>query len=184
MRRREPHLREGTVIFISIILAYLLMQTNLLEQTLLATRGLGWLESFFAGVFFTSMFTTAPAMVALGEISQVNPPLQTAFFGALGAVLGDLLIFRFVRDRLSTRIAEFMSTTRFLRKVQRESTRPFFRWVAFFLGGFVIASPLPDELGVTLLGLSKTNTGLFMMIAFSFNFFGILMIALVARSLA
>ena len=58
----------------------------------------------------------------------------------------------------------------------------FFRWFTFFLGGIIIASPLPDELGIGLLGFSKMKVSWFVPVSFVFNFIGICLIGLVARA--
>ena len=55
-----------------------------------------------------------------------------------------------------------------------------FRWLTFFAGGFIIASPLPDELGIALLGFSKLKTSLFVPLSFTFNFLGICLIGIAA----
>ncbi len=59
----------------------------------------------------------------------------------------------------------------------------FFRWLTFLAGGLIIASPLPDELGISLLGFSKMKTSWFIPLSFAFNFIGILLIGWVAKAL-
>ena len=51
-----------------------------------------------------------------------------------------------------------------------------------FLGALLIASPLPDEFGVALMGLAKMPTSEFVPISFSLNFLGILVIGVLART--
>src|SRR3989304_3240061 len=50
----------------------------------------------------------------------------------------------------------------------------FFRWLIAFLGALVIASPLPDELGLMMMGFSKMRTLFFIPISFLLNSLGIL----------
>lgn len=59
----------------------------------------------------------------------------------------------------------------------------YLRWFAFFIGGLIIASPFPDELGIALMGFSKMRILPFMIMSFIFNSLGILVIGLVAKSL-
>jgi hypothetical protein len=56
------------------------------------------IASFLAGLFFTSFFTTAPAVVALGQIALNNNIAIVSVFGALGAVCGDAINGVSVRD--------------------------------------------------------------------------------------
>ena len=58
-----------------------------------------------------------------------------------------------------------------------------FRWLTFFAGGLIIASPFPDELGISLLGFSKMRTSWFIPLSFALNCIGILLIGWVAKAL-
>ena len=58
-----------------------------------------------------------------------------------------------------------------------------FRRVSFFVGGLIIASPLPDELGISLFGFSKIKMSWFIPLSFIFNFIGIVLIGVVAQAL-
>src|SRR3990167_10972742 len=100
-KRKKNIIKDITIISLSIIVAVLLVRTQTLARVFTSTKEMEIIGSFIAGMFFTSIFTTAPAIVTLGEIAQANSVILTAFFGGLGAVVGDLIIFRFVRDRFS-----------------------------------------------------------------------------------
>jgi len=170
------------LVAISVIVAVALVQTDALVGVLTSTRELEYLGSFLAGLFFTSIFTTAPAIVTLGELAQVNGIWATAFFGALGAVIGDLVIFRFIRDGLSEHVALLLGTAGKKRKAKRVFSFRIFRWLTFLVGGLIIASPFPDELGIGMLGLSKMRLAVFIPLSFVFNFLGILAIGSVATA--
>ncbi len=175
--------QDLSIIFFSVLMALVLIKTHALSAILSGAVGLKLLGSFIAGIFFTSIFTTAPAIVSLGEIAQQNSLLLTAFFGALGAVIGDLVIFRFIRDRLSDHLVLLMQHTSYWRRVKALFKLKYFRWGTFLLGGLIISSPFPDELAISLLGFSKMSTRAFIPISFAFNFIGILLIGLVARAI-
>jgi hypothetical protein len=182
-RKNEFLLWDVLIIIVSVAVALALSQTGILMSLLASAAGWQLVGSFVAGLFFTSVFTTAPAIVALGEISLVHPLLSVALFGAIGAVVGDLIIFRFVRDRFSEHVLTLVGHRSLGKRVQALLKLRLFRWVSFFVGGLVIASPLPDELGISLLGFSKLTTQSFIVLSFSFNFVGIVLIGLVAQSL-
>ncbi len=99
---------DFAIIILSIFAAIVLVQTQVLANILATAQEYKLLGSFIAGMFFTSIFTTAPSIVALGEISQMQPILHVAFLGALGALIGDLIIFRFIKDRLSEHLMEMI----------------------------------------------------------------------------
>lgn len=186
MKKRVANgfLRDLGVIGLSIFIAVILVRTDAIVGLLTRTQELEFLGSFVAGLFFTSIFTTAPAIVTLGEIAQEYSLFLTAVVGGAGAVVGDLIIFRFVRDRFSDHLTDLIKTQgagkRLLKVFKRRSSR----WLTFVVGGLIIASPLPDELGVTLLGFSKMKLGGFIALSFVFNSIGIYLIGLAARAFA
>ncbi len=185
IRKREKfrHLAADiAIILVSIALSVVLIKTGALSWFLGATRGLGLFVSFIAGVFFTSAFTVAPATVVLGGMAQEFSVLWVAVFGGLGALLGDFIIFSFVRHRLAEDFKYL------LRKADAERFAyifhlKLFRWLFQFVGAVVVASPLPDELGLAMLGLSKMRPSLFIPLSFFLNSVGILVIGLIARAL-
>ncbi len=182
--RKNNFLLQGVaIIVLSIMVAVILVKTGVFINILTSSRELGWLGSFIAGIFFTSVFTTAPAIVTLGEIAQAGSVLSTAFFGAMGAAIGDLIIFRFMRDRFSAHLMELMRHIGGSRRLKAVFKLKLFQWFTFLVGGLIIASPLPDELGISFFAFSKIRSSLFIPISFTFNFFGILLIGLIAKSI-
>lgn len=181
---RKHLLKDFGVIAVSLVLAILLERSGIVEHLLTATPRVRFIGSFFAGVFFTSIFTTAPAIVALGLIAQASSPIATAAVGALGSVVGDMLIFWIVRDKLSEHIMEHIKEnegwTRFMVLIRTRA----FRWMSFLIGGLIIASPFPDELGVSMMGFSKMKTRWFVPLSYVFNFIGILLIGFAAVALS
>ncbi|HTK33321.1 MAG TPA: hypothetical protein VL335_02110 [Candidatus Paceibacterota bacterium] len=131
--------------------------------------------SFVAGMFFTSVFTIAPASVALGNIASHAPSYIVALWGALGAVCGDLILFYFIRDRFSEDLMNSFGSV-FIRHILRSFHVGFFKWISPVLGALIIASPLPDEFGITLLGFAKTRTLALIPISFIGNILGIYII--------
>lgn len=183
-RRKNNFLaRDIAIIALSVFVAVILVKTEVLVNILTATQERELLGSFIAGMFFTSVFTTAPAIVALGEIANANSIVLTAIFGGVGAVVGDLVIFRFIRDRFSEHLMELVGHRKAGRKVSALLHLRFFRWFTFVVGGLIIASPLPDELGIGLLGFSKMKILWFIPLSLTFNSIGILLIGLVAKAI-
>ena len=173
--------RDLGIIALSVAVAITLAKTGILGGVLTATQELKFLGSFLAGVFFISVFTAAPAMVVIVELARANSPVEVAIFGGLGALVGDLIVFRFIRDTLAediSRLVQGVGNGK-LRSVFRLGL---FKWLTPFIGALIIASPLPDEVGITMLGLSKMRTSLFIPVSLGLNFLGILMIALLAKN--
>jgi len=182
---QETHfMTDIGLIAISTLVSILLAKTQIVTSVLMTTKELELLGTFVAGMFFTSVFTTAPAIATLGELSLGQPLFITATLGAAGAVFGDLLIFRFVKDRIASDILMLLEHRGTFRRFGALFKLRFFRWFTYLLGGAIIASPLPDELGISLLGFSHMKTRYFIFLSFVFNFLGIIGIALAARAIA
>lgn len=179
-------IRDLLVVIFSILVAILLAVTPALSAVLLAGRSWHALGSFIAGIFFTSIFTTAPATVALAEISHSNSLWLTAFFGACGALLGDLFIFKFVRDNVARDFEfifrEIRQEKRWLKIHHHWKELHAFKWLVPLAGALLIASPLPDELGLTILGLSKIKMRVMIPLTFGLNLLGIVVIGLLGRA--
>jgi hypothetical protein len=169
-----------TLLLLSAGLTAYLLYNGWLERALEPFGQLGYLGVFLAGAMFVSTFTVAPAAAVLFTFAETLDPLAVAIIGASGAVIGDYLAFRFIKDRLLKELNPFLKMLHIYRPVNILHTK-YFAWLAPVVGAIVVASPLPDELGLTLLGLTKISTGRFIALTFGLNFVGILLIALAAQ---
>ena len=175
-------IRDSAIVILSIVLAIFISNLDLIEKLLSISENIRIASSFIGGLFFTSIFTTAPAIVFLGEISQVEPIFMVAIIGAIGAVCGDLLVFYLFSTHVSNDLDELMKRVKNnpFKSLTRNGT---FRWISILIGAFIIASPLPDELGIAMMGISRLQLNIFIPISFTFNFLGILAIGLASRLL-
>lgn len=178
---RGNHLYQNLgIVALSILIAVLVANSSALE-VFLSSIGEEWLiGSFLAGILFTSVFSAAPAAVLLGELAQTNSVWLVALTGAFGALAGDYIIFRFVRDRLTEDMLSLLQARK--RRLKKILRLPSARWILAILGFIIVASPLPDELGIALLGFAKTRHRIFFLLSFVANFLGILAIGLAAKS--
>jgi len=174
-------MRDLGIIALSVVIAIVLVKTGALKSLLASAKEIQFIGSFVAGMFFTSIFTIAPAIVALVEIFQINSLFSVAIFGGLGALVGDLIIFRFVKESLSEDVSYLIQKTKSERFFSIFHLK-IFRWLIPFIGALVVASPLPDELGIAMMGLSKMKTSFFIPLSFLLNSFGILIIGLITRA--
>jgi hypothetical protein len=160
------------IIALGIVVAVILSKLGAIDALVSGLRGYSIMAAFVAGLFFTSTFTIAPASVAIAHLAKEMPVPTLAFWGALGAVCGDLILFFFIRDRF---------TVDFMRAIELSRIRHFFhsfhfgflKWLAPVVGALIIASPLPDELGISLLGMSKVKLAVLVPVSYVMNFLGI-----------
>ena len=160
------------IISIGILLAIILSKFGFIDLFVSITKDYYILSSFIAGIFFTSAFTLAPSSIALAHIGVQAPIFSVALWGGLGAMFGDLILFFFIRDRFFDNIIKIIKPST-IKYFMHSLHFGFIRWLSPFIGALIIASPLPDELGIALFGMSKIKTSMLIPITFVMNVLGI-----------
>src|SRR3989344_1808491 len=164
--RRKKVIRDGLLIAVSIVIAVLIHQSNFLENFLKVSYGIYFiLGVFLTGIFFASTFTVAIATSIFLTYSLTHNPLLIAFFGGLGAFVGDSLIFKFLRNDL---IADFEYLEKHFgaRIARRIIHSKLTLWFLPILAALVIASPLPDEVGLLMLASIRLKYHHFFLFSF------------------
>lgn len=173
--------KNTSLLVMSLIAFVFLVQTPLVESIIQEVGQLGYLGAFITGIFFVSTFTVAPAIAVLFHIAEVLNPWEVALLAGLGAMLGDYILFRFMKDKVFEELRPvFMKLPKSKLNILFRS--PYFAWMLPLFGAFIIASPLPDEVGVSVMGLSKIKRWQFFVLAFVLNSVGILLTILAAQA--
>ena len=169
---------------VSVIIAFWLIKSDSLASLLTdSSSQSAYLGAFIAGIFFTSVFTTTPAIVLLSKIAVYSgSPILVATFGAVGALMGDLIIFRFIHERLRSDVFSLVGK-RWSDKLRHIFNKRIYHRYAPFVAAVIIASPLPDELGLAIIGMDERKFHSFELFTFVANFAGILIISLIAVSI-
>ncbi|MBI5151311.1 MAG: hypothetical protein HZA34_01925 [Candidatus Pacebacteria bacterium] len=162
-----------TIVFFSILTSILLFRIEIFHSFLLHLGNFGYIGAFVAGVFFVSTFTVATSALTLFILAETLSPLEIGVIAGLGAVVGDMLIFRFIKDNLTNEIEDIYNHIDRKKHLKKLFHSKYFNWMLPVLGGVIIASPLPDELGVSLIGISKMSNLKFMVLSYVLNSIGI-----------
>jgi hypothetical protein len=170
-RARRELIKDFLLILIGVAFALFLGTSGFLDQ-LIALIGNTAIASFAAGIFFTSVFTLGPASVTLVHVAEHGPLMSVAIWGATGAVCGDLILFFFIRDHFAEHLTKSLKPSS-VRSFLSSFHLGFMKWLSPILGALIIASPLPDEFGLALLGLSKIRLAVLIPISFAMNMLGI-----------
>lgn len=169
----------------SCMLAYALGHAGMFKWIEVHLNSGGYLTAFLAGLLFSFGFTTPFAIGLFITLAPDVHPVQAAILGGAGALLSDLLLFSFARLSLKDELHR-LSLTRMwhclIGMLHRERFHPALRKTALVLtAGLIIASPLPDEIGVTMLGgATRMNGRAFGVLSYALNTLGILTILLLA----
>lgn len=174
-----------TLLVLTFVLAYFLYYIGRFPAFHEYFVQLGYLTPFICGMFFVYGFTAVPAAAIFLAISRDYNIWIAAFVGGLGAMIGDLLIFYIVRTRLEKELEDIQEEKVFVwvKKVVYFVVPGWLRKVvAPFFIGFIIASPLPDEVGTILLSANrKISARKFMIVTFILNTVGILIFLVLGR---
>jgi uncharacterized membrane protein YdjX (TVP38/TMEM64 family) len=132
--------------------------------------------AFIAGVLFVSTFTVATGAIILLVLAEKLSALEIGIIAGMGAVFGDYVIFRFIKDNLAEEVKDIYNHIDGNHHVQRLFHTKYFSWTLPVIGAIIIATPFPDEIGVSLMGISKMKTYQFLIISFILNAIGIFLI--------
>lgn len=165
-----------TLLGISFFIAYILYNNESFHSFLLHLGGFGYFGAFIAGILFVSTFTAATGVLILLVLAEQLSIIELGVIAGLGAVVGDFIIFRFIQDDLVAEVEPIYKQFGggHITKVLHSR---YFSWTLPVIGAILIASPLPDEIGISLLGLSKMKTYQFLLISFCLNAIGIMFVA-------
>jgi hypothetical protein len=165
-----------TFLLFSLVLAFFVLRNESLHSYLLHLGNFGYIGAFFAGILFVSTFTVATGAIILLVLAETLSPIEIGLIAGLGAVVGDLVIFRFVKDDLVREIKQIYNMFDRNHHMRKVFHTKYFSWTLPVAGAVIIASPLPDEIGVSLLGISKLKTYQFLLLSFVLNSIGIFLI--------
>ena len=171
-----------TLYVIAVICAYFVFQIPSVLSFVSSFDSWIYLPVFFGGLLYSAGFTTP---IATGFFLALNSSdiYVAALIGGVGALIADMGIFSFIRLSFMDEF-KLLKHSSFIRHVSSgvrmivpEKFRSF---LVYILVVIIIASPLPDELGIALLaGFTRVHPYGFMVISYIGNTLGILLLLLI-----
>ncbi len=177
---KASHVSHALLFSAGMAVAVIIGQSGILEHVLQWSTSFTFLAAFVAGFFFTSLLTITPAGVLFYQMFSAGAPLlPVALVGAAGAMLGDVILLKFLKTNLTDELVSFVRahTSKHAKRMWRFR---WFSWAMLIGGALIIASPLPDELGIALMGVGDIKPKVFLPLSFSMNALGILLIGWLA----
>ena len=171
--------RKLALLIISIIAAYFIFGNPKVSLLMTHIGSWGYVGVFIAGIFFALGFT---APLSAGFFITLNPGSiwLAGILGGIGAMVGDLLIFKFIKFSFMDEFQRLRKTriiTSISDLIDRTLGEKIKVYLMYSFAGILIASPLPDEAGVIMLaGLTKIKTNILAIISFILNTIGILVL--------
>lgn len=175
-----------TLLILVFIAFYFLLYNQYHHELRDSLISLGYLGIFLAGVLYSYAFTAGPAALIFLSLAKYENIFLATFIGAVGCMVGDLIIFLFIRREFGDEI-DCLARTDFMHRIVNGEKRIFGRFQKYVLpafASFCIGSPLPTEIGVALMASRKTlSTKKFMIIDFTLDATGIFLILLAGTAI-
>ena len=187
MKRLVKYRYPKLFCLILIILASYFVFNNQIVIEIVSNLGdFGYLGVFIAGILFSFGFT-APISAGFFLVLQPRNLFLAAIIAGIGAMLGDLFIFKFIRlsfkDEFNKLKKEKISlkTNKIVKKIIDKKLRVYLMYI---LAGALMASPLPDEMGVILIaGLTKIDQRTLAILGFLLNTLGIMTLFIIGKGI-
>lgn len=167
------------LLVISIIFSYYFFSKPEISGYINYLGGLSYLGVFIAGVLLSFGFT---APLALGFFIVLNPQnlWLSVILGSLGSTLADLIIFKTIKFSFMDEFNELQKTAAIKRinKLVRSNKNILIKhYLLYIFAGIIIATPLPDEIGVSMIaGLTTIKSWKLASISFILHALFLLMI--------
>lgn len=169
-----------TALLCTYAFTYVLFRLGLFDVLPHLLQGYGYITMFAAGLLFSFGFTTPFAIAIFIEMASTVNPVLGASVAGVGAMASDVLIFKFIRFSFMDEIKRLKRLRVFRWMVKREKEAvptQIQKYIAWSIAGVIIASPLPDELGVSVLSGDTHVTGKpFAAFCFAMDAVGVLII--------
>lgn len=173
---RHWRYKNLTIVFLGVVIAIFLSKNEIFHSFLAHLGNFGYFGAFIAGILFVSTFTVATSALVLSTLTEMLSPIEIGLIAGLGAVVGDMLIFNLIKDDLADEIGEIYNQMDRKHHLGKLFHSKYFNWSLPVLGAIIIASPLPDELGISLINLSNMTRLKFILISYILNSIGIFLI--------
>ena len=206
LRKLQWKYRNSMYLVAGILVAYVIINSRGLDSLFSKFGAFGYFGALFSGLLYTFSLTMVPAAAILYKLGKTLNPVLIGVFGAAGSVVSDYFIFKFVKDKLLEELkllteeigdkiaygrsifknsifyrlfpfSNLLLSKNFRSTLVKMSHSRMWRTMLAIAACAIIALPLPDELGVSLLGMIKFKTKYFILVSYTFNFVGIVLIS-------
>jgi uncharacterized membrane protein YdjX (TVP38/TMEM64 family) len=180
---KEFHYPKTFLLIFCIILAYFIFKNPSVNSWINNLDSLSYFGSFIAGILLAFGFS-APIAVGFFITLKTGNLILTAIIGGLGALLADLIIFNIVKITFNDELRRIRKT-RIMKEIEKilekDLGKKLEHYLLYAFAGILIATPLPDEVGVSMLaGLTHIKQKILAIISFILHTIGIFIILLLS----
>ncbi len=158
---------------VCIILAYVMFRTFTFQNFATNLGDSNYLGIFIAGMLFAFGFTAPFAVAFFVSIAPSVNFVDAVFIGGFGALVANFVIFEVIRFSLmdeSQRRKGYHLFRTFDKVYKRSIPFRLRTYITVVLAGIIITSPLPDEIGSSMItGFTEIKRSTFAIISFLLN---------------
>ena len=169
------------LLLLTFVIAYLLFYNRAYQPFHDFVASLGYFGTFISGALYVYGFTAAPATALLLILAKEQNIILASLVGGLGALIGDLIIFTAIRHSFADEIEKLFEEeiVKYIHSRTPSFIKKYFVPAAAVI---IIASPLPDEIGIALFAASKNiSLKVFSVFSYIINTVGIFVILYIGR---
>ncbi|MEK6828717.1 MAG: hypothetical protein AABY15_01205 [Nanoarchaeota archaeon] len=162
------------VLLIAIIaFSYYLFTLPIVKNFVSVLNQFSYFSNFLAGILFSVGFTT-PFSIGFLITSHPASIWIAAIAAGIGSVIGDVFIFKTIKFSFMDEFKE-LERKKAIKKIEKivESNKHVLirHYLIYIFAGIILATPLPDELGISMLaGLTTIKTSKLAVISFILHF--------------
>jgi hypothetical protein len=137
----------------TILLSYFIFSMTEVKEIVFSLQPLSYINDFVAGVLFSFGFTTSFSVGYFVSFVPANIFLATIIAG-IGSTVGDMLIFRVIKFSFIDEFKELekKKVIRKIEKIVKNNKHVLIRhYLIYIFAGIILATPLPDEIGISML---------------------------------
>lgn len=141
--------------------------------------GYGYISTFIAGILYDSTITVATGVSMMLILGESLPKWQVALIAGFGAVIGDLIVYKFVKNNVMEELAPIFENVedgigrKRIRAFNHILHTKYFHWTLPLVAAILIGSPFPNELAWGIMGATKMKNYQVVLLSFVVNFTGI-----------
>ncbi len=141
------------LLLLSMVLAYYLFKQPVILNWISGLNNLGYFGSFIAGLLLPTGFSSV-----LGVGFFLTAKLENLFLavliGGVGCMIADLLIFKLIKISFASELKQ-LEKTKIIHKIEKIVNKNkhilILHYLLYIFAGIILATPLPDEVGVSML---------------------------------
>ena len=165
--------------FLCAALAYYLFSHSEIPYLVASMNKAGYFGTFLAGSLLAFGFS-APFGIGFFLVSHPSSILLASIIGGFGGAAADIIIFKSIKKLFSKEFQELKKKNiiKKIEKIVKGNKHVLFRhYLLYLFAGILILTPLPDEIGISMLaGLTTVKLEKLALISFFMHFLVIFII--------